>query len=135
MKKYTFLLSLFVSFAWSGGLKAQTLTGTKWRLKAIYDETHQNLLTDTLMKGNIYFKTDSTYEGHFCNSYYGKYRSENTKSLLMKRPMATRKFCAGGYSELETRLYSYYSSANIYIREGDELSLISDKGKLVFTRQ
>lgn len=133
MKKHLFVLSCILSLSFHA--HAQSLKGTKWSLRAIYDDTNQNILKDTLMKGTLKFKTDSTYEGSFCNDYYGTYRSGNKDALLMKKPMATRKFCGNGFSELESRLYTYYGTTNVYILEGNELSLISDKGKLVFVKQ
>ena len=115
--------------------KAQSLSSTKWLLTSVFSETEQNVLNDTTIKTILFFKTDSIYSGELCNGYFGKYRSDPNGNFTMKRPMATKKYCLGGYSELEMKLFSWFENV-VYYSLSDQVMILSTREnyKLVFKK-
>jgi len=129
-----FIAFVFLSFNSLSECKTQSLTGTKWELIEVLDETEVNGLRDTAFKMTLLFTTDSTYQGYFCNSYFGKYTSDQQSSLTLDRPSASRKYCSGRYSEQEGKLISYYQQVNSYAMSGGKLYLYAVRLKMVFKR-
>lgn len=133
MKKLILFLGVILNAHMGNG---QTLTGTKWILTGIYNvESKENRLKDTLMKAMLYFDSDTTYTGAFCNRYFGKCNVGKDKSLTMSRPTASRRIC-DRYSELEGKLFVQYQNSTHYDIKDDKLYLFTgDKSFLCFRKE
>lgn len=119
-------------------LKAQSLISTKWILQEIRPENSEtNVLKDTLLRAMLYFNSDTSFTGVFCNRYFGRCRlNKNNRNISMERPSSGRRYCAGGYSELEGRLFGWYKIVQYYEIKNNRLVLFtSDQQRLVFKKE
>lgn len=119
-------------------MKAQTLTSTRWILQEIRTEhSETNVLKDTLLRAMLYFNSDTSFTGVFCNRYFGKCRiDKSNRNISMERPSSARRYCANGYSELEGRLFGVYKNVQYYEIKKSRLFLFtSDQQQLVFKKE
>lgn len=119
-------------------LKAQALISTRWILQEIRpDNSETNVLKDTLLRAMLYFNSDTSFTGVFCNRYFGRCRlNKNNRNISMERPSSARRYCAGGYSELEGRLFGWYKNVSKYEIKNGKLILTTSEGQyLVFKKE
>lgn len=118
--------------------QAQSLTSTRWILTEVRAERSEtNILKDTLLRALLYFNSDTSFTGVFCNRYFGKCQlNKNDRRISMERPSSARRYCANGYSELEGRLFAWYKNVQYYEIKNSKLILFtSDQQRLVFKKQ
>lgn len=136
MKSKLLLTILFLVFF--NVSEAQSLISARWvltELRSTYTET--NTLKDTLLHALLYFNSDTSFTGVFCNRYFGKCQlNKNNRSISMERPSSARRYCANGYSELEGRLFAWYKNVQYYEIKNSKLILFtSDQQRLVFKKE
>ena len=106
-------------------LQAQMLKGSNWLLVSIDNlSSGKSQQVGAKAKAALYFETDSTYSGAFCNSYSGKYSNPKEKILKLWAPVSTKMYCVG-LDKVEKELLLLFPKTDHYRLERDELFLFT----------
>ena len=129
------LLITFFTLIGLGSLHSQTLKGSNWLLVSIDNlSTGKAQMIGSKAKAALYFETDSTYNGAFCNRYEGKYSQTNESGLKMYHASATKVYCVG-LNKLENDLLNHYTRVTRFRIENNELFLFTnDNIRITFKR-